>query len=77
VVEAGYFSIRSLSAYSGLSIRTLRLYLHHSTRPLPHFRIGGKILVRRSDFDTWADGFRVASSDRVATLVDSCLKGLL
>jgi len=26
---------------------------------LPHYRIGGKILVRRSEFDRWASEFKV------------------
>lgn len=54
-----YLSLRSLATYAGLSIRTLRGYLGRRHAPLPHYRIGGKILVRRSEFDRWASEFKV------------------
>jgi hypothetical protein len=59
-----------------MSVRTLRQHLHHPAHPLPHYRIGGKILVKRSEFDTWAGGFRAATSDRIGQLVADVLKGL-
>ena len=71
-----YLPLKALVAYSGLGLRTLRTYLQHPTRPLPHFRIGGKIVVRQSEYDLWALGFRAQSSSRVAALVDECLKRL-
>ena len=58
-VDDRYLSLRSLAAYAGLSIRTLRGYLGRRHAPLPHYRIGGKILVRRSEFDRWAAEFKV------------------
>lgn len=51
-----FLSLRALSAYSGLSPRTLRQYLElPPDEALPCYRLpgGGKILVRRSDFDAW------------------------
>jgi len=58
-VDDRYLSLRSLATYAGLSIRTLRGYLGRRHAPLPHYRIGGKILVRRSEFDRWASEFKV------------------
>lgn len=52
-----YLPLRSLCRYSGLSIRRLRDYLNDSAYPLPHYRVGGKILVRRSEFDIWIAAF--------------------
>src|SRR5258706_4554518 len=49
-----YLPLRALAAYSGLSVRTLRRHLVDRVRPLPCYRIGGKVLVRRSDIDPWA-----------------------
>ena len=74
----GYMSLRALAAnYSGLSVRTLRAYLSHPTRPLPHFRVGGKILVRRSEFDAWVAQFRVSRSVvGIPTMVDEVVQGL-
>ena len=54
----GYMSLKTLTEYSGMSIRTLRNWISHPVRPLPHYRIGGKLLVRRSEYDSWAKGFR-------------------
>jgi hypothetical protein len=71
-----YLSLKALAGYASLSVRTLRHYLQHQTRPLPHFRIGGKILVRRSDYDAWASAFRAQSVDRISALVADALKGL-
>ena len=59
-VDDRYLSLRSLAAYAGMSVRTLRVLLVRRHGPLPHYRIGGKILVRRSDFDRWAGEFKVA-----------------
>jgi excisionase family DNA binding protein len=59
VVDDRYLSVRSLATYAGMSIRTLRALLVRRHAPLPHYRIGGKILIRRSEFDQWAAEFRI------------------
>ncbi|MCU1384339.1 MAG: hypothetical protein JWL71_3036 [Acidobacteria bacterium] len=70
-----YFTLRALSAYSGLSIRTLRDYLKHQGNPLPCYRPGGKLLVKRSDFDRWMDGYRTAApSATVDSVVDDLMR---
>lgn len=53
-----YLDLRALSAYCGLSVRTLQGWLHHPDLPLPHHDVGGKVLVKRSEFDRWAEQFR-------------------
>ncbi len=58
-----YLSLKALSAHSGMSIRTLRKALNDPVHPLPHFRPGGKILIRRSEFDQWIARFRQEGSD--------------
>jgi hypothetical protein len=75
-LDDAYLPLRGLAAYSGLSVRTLRGYLADSAVPLPHYRIGGKILVRRSDFDAWAARFRVQGTGAIDALVSSALEGL-
>jgi hypothetical protein len=71
-----YLPLVKLAAYAGLSVRTLRGYLTDPVRPLPHYRIGGKILVRQSDFDAWASTFRTVAADRLNALVAETLEGL-
>ena len=54
-----YLSLRALAAYSGLSIRKLRDYLDLAPADaLPCYRVGGKILVKRSEFDAWMAQFQ-------------------
>lgn len=69
-----YLSLRSLSAYSGLSVRSLRAYLQDPMHPLPHFRPGGKVLVRRSDFDRWMARYRVEGD---ATDIDAIVREVM
>jgi hypothetical protein len=75
-VDRGYLSLRGLSDYSSLSVRTLRGYISHPAWPLPHYRVGGKILVKPSEFDTWVSKFRVEQSPQVDALVADVLGGL-
>ncbi len=48
-----YFSLRGLAGYSSLSRRTLQDLVNDTDDPLPSYRIGTKILVKRSEFDRW------------------------
>ena len=54
-----YMGLRALAAYSGLGVATLRGYIDRlPDEALPAYRVGGKILVRRSEFDVWIAQFR-------------------
>lgn len=53
-----YLSLRALSQYAGLSMRTLRGHLDSLDNPLPCYRVGGRVLVRRSEFDGWLAQFK-------------------
>ena len=76
-VSPMYFSLRALAVYSGLTNRLLREYLHDRVHPLPHFRIGGKILVKRDDFDHWVTQFRrVTPSIDVGAIVDDVMRSV-
>jgi excisionase family DNA binding protein len=71
-----FLSLRALATYAGLSVRTLRQYLDHPTRPLPHYRVGGKILVRRSEFDAWIVAHRRVGVADVAGIVKDVLRSV-
>ena len=72
-----YLSLRDLAGYAGLSVRTLRGHLVNRTHPLPHFRIGGKIVVRQREYDEWASRFRVHQVEiEIDALVDEVMKDL-
>lgn len=53
-----YLGLKDLASHCGLSSSTLRSYLNNSSSPLPHFHVGGKILVKKSEFDKWIEAFR-------------------
>ena len=53
-----FLSLKALSVYSGLSVRKLRQHLEDSAHPMQCYRVGGKILVRRSEFDAWIAAYR-------------------
>ena len=49
--QDGYFDLRGLNAYSTLGVSTLRSYINKGK--LPAYKIKGKILVKKTEFDTW------------------------
>ncbi|HWU36993.1 MAG TPA: helix-turn-helix domain-containing protein [Candidatus Acidoferrum sp.] len=72
-----YFSLRGLAGYTSLSRRTLQDLVNDTRDPLPSYRLGGKILVRKSDFDRWMtrrrnqkplEAARLAAADAQALL---------
>ena len=71
-----FLSLRALASYSGLSVRKLREYFDSPAHPLPCYRVGGKILVRRSEFDSWIAVYRRRSSTDVDRIVADVLKAL-
>ena len=71
-----FLSLRALAGYSCLSVRKLREHLEDSTHPLPHYRLGGKILVRRSEFDAWMAAYHRVRQTNVERIVDSVMRDL-
>ncbi len=73
-----YLSLRDLSTYSGISVRKLRAHLKDPTHPLPCFRVGGgKLLVRRSDFDAWMVRFRTIGDADLDAMVHEVLRDVV
>lgn len=67
-----FLSLRALAAYTSLGERTLRGFLRDPVNPLPHYQVGGRILVRRSDFDSWIEIHRepaTSADDLVAKIL--------
>ena len=71
-----YFPLKVLSGYSGVSVRTLRKYLSHPAQPLPYYQVGGKVLIKRSDFDQWISRFRAAKPASLDAVVEEVLRDL-
>jgi hypothetical protein len=68
-----YLTLTALAAYAGVSVRQLREYLVNPPLPrdagaplpppLPHYRLAGRILVRRSEFDRWMAAYIARPSE--------------
>ena len=68
-----YLPLKALSGYCGLSVRKLRGFLNDPVRPLPCYRVGGKLLVRRSEFDAWIAGYRRRGREDLYRIVADAL----
>jgi hypothetical protein len=71
-----FLSLRALASYACVSVRKLREHLDDPTHPLPHYRVGGKIVVRRSEFDAWMAAYRRVGQADVGGVVDSVMRAL-
>ena len=71
-----YLSLRALAGYAGVSVRKLRALLDDAAHPLPCYRIGGKILVRRSEYDAWAIRYRHEGRGDIHRVVSDVLQSL-
>jgi excisionase family DNA binding protein len=69
-----YFDLRTLATYSGMGISTLRSHIR--TGGLPAYKAGGKILVKRDDFDSWMESHRLNTDLDLNSLVDEVMQDL-
>jgi hypothetical protein len=70
--------LRKLSEYSSYSVSRIRRWLTDSVCPLPHYIIGGKILVKVDDFDNWITNFKrgIETKKDVDAIINSVFKDL-
>jgi hypothetical protein len=76
IVLDPYLPLKALATCSGLSVRKLRDCLCNPNHPLPHYRVHGKILVRRSEFDAWIAVYRRAGDIDVDRILAEVLAEL-
>ncbi|MFI5338448.1 MAG: helix-turn-helix domain-containing protein [Candidatus Methylomirabilales bacterium] len=72
-----YFSLKGLAGYASLSRRTLQDLVNSPRDPLPSYRIGGKLLVKRSEFDRWMSRRRNSKPLAAARLATADTRALL
>ena len=68
-----YLDLKGLSAYSAVSVGSLRDYVKTG---MPHFKLKGKILVKRSEFDAWLERYRVNKKQDLNNIVDDVISSL-
>jgi hypothetical protein len=69
-----YFDLKGLAAYSALGVGTLRDHIRESR--LPCFKVKGKILVKRSEFDRWMETQRMDVEPTVDRIVNDVIDSL-
>jgi excisionase family DNA binding protein len=69
-----YFDLKGLEVYSALKVPTLRNYIKSGT--LPCFKVKGKILIRKSEFDAWLESYRVNRAKEINDIVDGIMSSL-
>jgi excisionase family DNA binding protein len=72
--EAEYLDLKKLSKYSSLGVPTLRDRLREGR--LPFYKLRGKILVRKTDFDEYMQSYRVDKRDDLDGLVDDVIEAM-
>lgn len=73
-LQDGYFDLKGLAVYSTLGVSTLRAYIWGGK--LPAFKIKGKVLVRRSEFDSWIEAHRVKKKQDINKLANEAIESL-
>ena len=71
-----FFSVKELAAYSGLGERTIRDRINAATNPIPCYRIGGAIRIKRSEFEQWMTQFCRVDNNRLDNLVNEIMTDL-
>jgi hypothetical protein len=72
-----YFSLKGLVGYASLSRRTLGDLINDPRDPIPSFRVGGKVLVKKSAFDMWLSRRRNRKPLAAARLAAADARALL
>jgi len=67
-----YMGKREAAAYTGLSIRTLEGRLDE----IPHYRVGRKLLFKKSELDRWLETFREGNSQNLNRIADEAIESL-
>ena len=69
-----YLSLSETSEYINLSERTLREKLSE----IPHFRVGSKLLFKKSEVDEWMQQYReIAEDSDISSIVDEVVESVL
>jgi hypothetical protein len=72
-----YLTLTALATYCSHSVRWLRDRVRDDEHALPHFKPpGGRILVRRSEFDAWIAAYRQHPNGEVGAIVSDVLRRL-
>jgi hypothetical protein len=72
--EQVYLDLKSLAPRTGISIRKWRDFIKDPVNPVPHYVVGGKILVFWPEVHAWLQQFR--SQTEITDVVNEVLNSL-
>jgi excisionase family DNA binding protein len=72
-----WLDLRQLTQYAALSERTLRSWIHAPVDPLPAYRVGTKVLVRKRDFDSYVERHPLKPAGNLENMVDEILSDIV
>ena len=67
-----YLDKKAAAAYTSLSTRNLEARLNE----IPHFRVGKKILFKKSELDLWMEQFREGGAQNLERIADEALESI-
>ncbi len=67
-----YLDKKEAAAYTSLSIRNLEARLGE----IPHYRVGKKILFKKSELDRWLEQFREGGTQNLERIADEALESI-
>ena len=67
-----YMDKREAATYTSLSTRTLEERL----REIPHFRVGRKVLFKKSELDRWIEQFREGGAQNLDRIADEAIESI-
>ncbi len=67
-----YMDKRAAAEYTSLSVRNLESRLSE----IPHFKIGQKILFKKSELDRWLERFREGGTQNLDRIADEAIESL-
>jgi len=67
-----YMNKREAAAYTSLSTRNLEARLPE----IPHYRVGRKVLFKKSELDRWIEQFREGGAQNLDRIADEAIESI-
>ena len=68
-----YMDKQEAATYTSLSTRTLEGRLGE----IPHFRVGRKVLFKKSELDSWLEQFREGGAQNLDRIADEAIESVM
>jgi hypothetical protein len=71
-IQPEFFDLKTFALFSGIPVATARDYIKKEA--LPCFKVRGKVLIKRTEFEAWLENYRLKSN--VDEIVSDVLNSL-